>query len=74
MLHRKSTGSYNYFQLEQLSLGEACIAELESRLGDSASLLRDIFRSVTLNMSVGRREGTGVGGGAEGQVDSLALG
>jgi hypothetical protein len=74
VLRRKSTGSYNYFHLEQLSLGEACIAELESRLGDSASLLGDIFRSVTLNMSVGRREGTGVGGGAEGQVDSLALG
>ena len=72
MLHRKSTGGYNYFHL--LSLGEACIAELESRLGGSASLLGDIFRSVTLNMSVGRREGTGVGGGAEGQIDSLALG
>ena len=42
MLHRKSTGGYNYFHL--LSLGEACIAELESRLGGSASLLGDIFR------------------------------
>ena len=74
MLHRKSTGSYNYTHLEQLSLGEACIAELESRLGDSASLLGDIFRSVILNMFVGRRDGARVGGGAEGQVDSLDLG